>query len=541
MGTIMLGGVGNSVNSMIEKFFGEDEARASRFFWAVFGAICLLGTVLRFWNLSSAPIWMDEAVTLAMAELSISTILFSMVDNHPPLTFAIQHYWQMLFPDPAYARVPAAFAGSLSVAIIMLAARDLFSPRAALFAGLFFAAATGHIYYSQDARMYSYLILGLILAAWGAAGHVRLHLCSKRAYLALYVIGGAIAIYAHMLGLVVMALIGFSSLAAGLLTHGSKPFLQDWLFRNIVLFVLTLLWLAQIPAAMGTFPGLAGSNALLDIQWFYRNITGFPGLGSVSILFEAIFYMAAGLSILLAWKAKRRGIAVMLASLIIVFPIIIIILEMRQPIYANKVLLPAVIGVTLGAAYTLSRLQTKWLGSLLAGIIGLAAFTSSATELRHHVKMEDYPAGFAYADANGFDQAPVLTCLHFSTAAVWEARPSAYILQYRKGGLLHYQGREYWQAASRSMSWLRAASAEQIDEELGGGWLIEGGLPAALEDASQVAFMRSNCPGGQEQDILTKLSDLGFELVSETDLKGPAADFQILDTPLSKVSLYARP
>lgn len=537
----MRGGVQNFLNSTIETFFDEDAVRAPRFFWVVFGAILLLGTVLRFWNLSSAPIWMDEAVTLAMAELPISTILFNMVDNHPPLTFAIQHYWQMLVPDPAYARVPSALAGSLSVAIIMLTSRDLFSPRAALFAGLFFAAATGHIYYSQDARMYSYLILGLTLAAWGAAGHVRPNLHSKRGYFALYVIGGAIAIYAHMLGLVVMALIGFSSLAAGLLTHGPKPFLRDWLFRNVVLFLLTLLWLAQIPSAMGTFPGLAGNNALLDIQWFYRNITGFPGLGTVSILFEAMFYAAAGLSILLAWKAKRRGIAIMLASLIIFFPIIVIILELRQPIYANKVLLPGLIGVTLGAAYTLSRLQTKWLGSAIAGIIGLAAFTSSATELRHHVKMEDYPAGFAHADANGFDQAPVLTCLHFSTAAVWEARPSAHILQYRKGGLLHYQGREYWQAASRSMSWLRAASAEQIDEELGGGWLIEGGLQAALEGASQLAFMRSNCPGNQEQDILSKLADLGFELVDETHLKGLAADFQILDPPLSKVSLYARP
>lgn len=543
IGMVMRARAGEFANGVIERLFGDEGVSdlVPRSFWIAFGGIALLGAILRFWNLPSAPIWMDEAVTLAMAELPISMILFNTVDNHPPLTFAIQHYWQMLFPDPAYARVPAATVGSLTVIAIMLAARDLLSPRAALFAGLFFAVATGHIYYSQEARMYSYLIFGLVLAAWGGMGHVRPNLHSPRAYSLLYIIGGGVAIYSHMLGLVVMGLIGFASLGAGLIQHDPKQFLREWFIRNIILFAITLLWLVQIPSAVGTFPGLSGDNALLDIQWYYRNITGFPGLEKISILFEGLFYLAAGLSILLAWRANRRGLAVMLGCLIVLFPLVVLGLHIRQPLLANKVLLPGIIGVTLGAAYTFSRLRSDWMGLALAGIIGLAGLASSVTELRHHIKAEDYPGAFAYVDANGFAQAPILTCNHFATAAAWEARPSARFLQYRGGDIIHYQGREYWQAAARSMSWLRAASATDIDQELGGGWMIDGGLEAAFSAQPKLAFMRPNCPGDQEQDILNQISDLGYVVQDETLIRGGSADFQILDVPLTRVTLFAQP
>jgi hypothetical protein len=509
-------------------------------FWAWFAAIVLAGTILRFWNLSGAPIWMDEAVTLAFARLDLGTIVWGNIDNHPNLTWVIQHIWHQVTPDPDHARVPAAVFGSLSVAAMVLAARDIASVRAAIFTGLLFAFATGHIYYSQDARMYPYLMFGLILALWGAIGHVRPGLHGPRTYAALYVLGGFFAIYSHAIGLIVMGLIGFASLATGFQGAGRIAFARQWLVRNLILLVLTLPWLIALPGASSTFPGLGGDNSLFDIQWFYRNITGFPGLGGPSILFEALLYLAAALSVPIAWISGRRALAASLFALLVLFPLVILALHLRQPLLANKVLLPGVIPVTLGAGYALSRLKPRALASGAAGLLILAALGSSVIELRHHIKMEDYRGGFAYAEAEGFGDAPALTCIHFHSAAAWENRREGRTLFYRRGEVIDYHGPEYWQAARRTMTWLRAADADEIDAELGGGWLIGGGLGAALERDDQVVFIRPSCPAGREAEIVDGLEALGFSMAGETLVRGNAADYTILEEPQTRVTLFER-
>ncbi|MEM1150881.1 MAG: hypothetical protein AAGI03_10010 [Pseudomonadota bacterium] len=510
-------------------------------FWLWFAAIVAAGTLARFWNLSGAPIWMDEAVTLAFARLDFGTVVWGNIDNHPNMTWVIQHIWHRITPDPDHARIPAAVFGALSVAAMVLAARDVANVRAAIFTGLLFAFATGHIYYSQDARMYPYLIFGLVLALWGGLGHVRPNMQGARTYAALYVVGGFFAIYSHALGLIVMGLIGFASLGAGLMGGAPVRFAREWLVRNLILLVLTLPWLIALPGASSTFPGLGGDNSLFDIQWFYRNIAGFPGIGGISILFEGLYFGLAALAVPIAWVSGRKGLALSLLLLLVLFPLIILGLHLRQPLLANKVLLPAIIPLTLGAGYALSRIKWQPVATVLGAALVLAAFGSSVMELRHRIKMEDYRGGFAFAEAEGFGDAPALTCIHFHSAAAWENRRDGRTLFYRRGDVIDYQGPEYWQAARRSMTWLRAAEASEIDAELGGGWLIDGGLRSALESDTQVIFIRPSCPAGREAEIIEGLQALGFSETAETLVRGNAADYTILEEPQTRVTLFARP
>ncbi|MEO0466064.1 MAG: glycosyltransferase family 39 protein [Pseudomonadota bacterium] len=525
--------------SILDRFTTRDPAPVARF-WLWFAAILVAGTIARFWNLGGAPIWMDEAVTLGFARLDLWTLLTKNVDNHPPLTWVIQHIWHAINPDPDHARVPAATFGAMSVAAILLAMRDTAGGRAALFTGALFAFATAHVHYSQDARMYPFLIFGLILAAWGGLGHVRPNLHGPRTYAALYVIGGAIAIYSHILGLVVMALIGFASLVAGGLTQDRTQFAKDWFIRNIILFVITLPWLIQIPSAAGTFPGIAGDNSLTDIQWFFRNATGFPGLPGWGILLETVYFGLAGLSILIALRHGRIGMAAMLTGLIALFPIFVLALHISNPIMANKTLLAGIIGVTMGAGYALSRLKPAIASIVIAGVLSAGAFTSMANELTHRVKMEDYAGAFAHAANAGLGDAPVVTCVHFHAAAAWENRREGRILYYRRGDVLDYKGPDYWRAASRSMSWLRAADADEINAALGGDWLIEGGLEAALEGETAALFIRPNCPVGREDEILAGLQSIGFTATDTTRIMGAYGGSLILEEPLTRITLLQR-
>lgn len=58
-------------------------------FFLFAGIISVIGAVFRFLDLSSAPLWMDEAYTVMAARLPISSILFNAIDDNPPLTYLI--------------------------------------------------------------------------------------------------------------------------------------------------------------------------------------------------------------------------------------------------------------------------------------------------------------------------------------------------------------------------------------------------------------------------------------------------------------------
>jgi len=513
----------------------------NRLFWAACMLIFALGTVMRFWELSSVPLWRDEAVTLGFARLDLWTILSKNIDNHPPLAWVIQHIWHGLNPDPAAARVPAATAGSLAVLFFVLALRDLIGERAALFGGLLLAFSTSHIHYSQDARMYTFLVFGLILAAWGAIGHAQPGKLRPRSYAMLYVLGGAIAIYSHMMGLVAMAVIGFTSLASGASSSGARQFIRDWFVRNIALFVVVLPWLVLIPSAISTFPGLADVSPSLS-QWFYRNVGGFPGLTAIGAPFELLLLAAAALSIPVAWFARQRALAIFFLGMIIVYPLIITLLHLRpgQPILSNRAMMPILAGIPFGAAYAFSMLKSRLAGTVLALVVAAAAFTSAVMGLRHNVKLDDFGGAYEYVDAQGFGDAPILTCDHFCAAAAWENRNSATILDYRDGGIIRYKGPEYWQVARISMVELRLATTEDIDAELGGGWQVKGGLEEALRGHDKVAVFNVWC-ADWEQALFGDLETLGFRQRGEQHrVQGKAASYTIMQDPEARVVLFER-
>lgn len=538
--------VNRLLNEQLTSHFGlqnqiEQQTINPRVFWVGFLAISLMACALRFWDLSAVPLWRDEAITTGFARLDLWTILTRNIDNHPPLTWVVQHFWHQLNPDPDAARVPAATAGTLTVVIFMLAMKDVAGQRTALFAGLLFALSAGHIHYSQDARMYPFLVLGLTIAAWGGIGHALGHRSRDRTYAALYILGGCIAIYSHISGLIGMAMIGFASLAAGMIGVEARKFAVSWFVRNLVLFVLVLPWLLLIPSALSTFPGLT-QTPVITAHWYFRNIAGLPGIDKFGIPFELVILGAAAISIPLAWIGGKRGFATALLGLTVIYPLIIVLLHLRpeQPILSNRTMTPVIIGVAAGAGYALSMLRSKMLGIWIIAFVAAAAFASAAMAIRHTVKLDDFGTAFQYLDEMGYSDAPVVTCTDFCAAAAWEGRRSAQIFAYVGGGLLEYRGPEYWVAAGMSMVKMREATAEQIDAELGGGWLVEGNLEEALRDEPKVAVFNVWC-GDEEQQVFDRLAAMGFhQQGAQHRVRGKAASFTIMQDGEARVILFAR-
>ncbi|MEL6257633.1 MAG: hypothetical protein AAFQ67_01060, partial [Pseudomonadota bacterium] len=375
----------------------------------------------------------------------------------------------------------------------------------------------------------------------GTLGYLHGRLHQPRTYKTLYVVGAAIAIYAHVIGLVAMGAIGLVGLISAALSNDRNEELKSWFITNVILFVVVLPWLIQIPGASGTFPGLGGKT-LVEIQWLFRNAVGFPAIGGLSFLFDVAFYGVAGLAVLVAWFQNKRPLALTIGGFIVLYPLLIGLLHLRTEIITIRVFLPVLIGLALGVGYLASRLKTPVLRAAALAPFFLAGLASATTELRYHIKVENYPAAFDRVAAAGFQDPVILGCLHFSTGAIWEADNTADIYYLRRGQYIHYKGPEFWRAAAMTMAKLRVASPEEIDAELGGGWLVEGGLASIVEGRSEVAFMRRQCGDEDGEDVIHEsLTSLGFTRLSDDRVNEGEAPDTIFHSAQSRLSLYRRP
>lgn len=509
-------------------------------FWYGFGLILVVAVSLRLWGLTEPSLTADEAVTAGFARLPWGGILFDRIDNHPVLSFLIQKAWWQIAPGTEYLRVPSMATGVATVAVAMLMVRDLVSARAALIAGVLFALATGHIHYSQEARMYVFLVFGLTMASWGALGLYRPGGLITRAYTILYILGGAVSIHSHLIGLIGMAMISLPTLMASFeMGEERLTYWKRWLSANLVLLVLALPWLIQIPEAMGTFPGYEEAGyRLFDIQWFFRNATGFPGFGGVWTVFELVMYLTVVYGIFVSWRQSRLEVAALIIGLVFVYPMIILILETRTPILANRVFLPSIIGVVMGAGIALSSLRTFGLGA--ATVISIAASLSALNLVSSHNTFENYGGAFEVVDENGFDDAPVITCNHFWAAAIWETRRDAELLLYRRYSVFRYPGASYWEAARHGMSNLRGAEAATLARFIGEEHWIKGGLSEALQGENRISFIRPFCPGKLDVQLESALAEIGFEREARFLVEDNAPASPILEGPQTLVDFYVR-
>jgi O-antigen/teichoic acid export membrane protein len=137
-------------------------------------AVTLAGLVLRL--LATRGLWLDEATSVAQAQLPFSEMIRSLrtSDVHPPLHHALLWSTARLFGTGELAmRGPSILLGTLLVPLLYRAGRDLFDRRTGLAAAVLGACAPFLIWYSQEARMYAaYMVFGLV-AIWAQVLAVR--------------------------------------------------------------------------------------------------------------------------------------------------------------------------------------------------------------------------------------------------------------------------------------------------------------------------------------------------------------------------------
>lgn len=213
-------------------------------------SILLLAAALRFYGLGNQSFWIDELASVALSKESIPEILRNHLETNPPGYYAILHIIQNHLGDSEWAlRLPSVIAGVLAVLSMYFLGRRLYSEREGLFSALFMAAFWCPIYYSQEARAYSLLLLFSILNSyfwWGI--FAKLRACARASMLetAGYVASAIVCSYLRYYGLYLVALQG-----AALLVLARKVIPRVLLLYLPVVIVL-LPWLPTVVAQSRT-------------------------------------------------------------------------------------------------------------------------------------------------------------------------------------------------------------------------------------------------------------------------------------------------
>ena len=130
-------------------------------------AIMIAALILRLVSVNQS-FWLDEATSgLAVRNLSYSQIIndFSPGDFHPPLYYLTLKFWSGIFGDFEIGLRSLSLVFGLASVYLTFLVGNYFSKKSGLLAALFLAVNGLHIYYSQEARMYSmsvFLVLFMI-------------------------------------------------------------------------------------------------------------------------------------------------------------------------------------------------------------------------------------------------------------------------------------------------------------------------------------------------------------------------------------------
>lgn len=138
--------------------------------WALRLTCVLLALAGAVWALAGVlagyPLWSDEAYTLAAARSPLAETLrfFVLPDLHPPLHYLAFALWTGIFgPGEAALRSLSLMAALGSPAILWWRGRSLLSQPALLFATMWICTHWIWIFYAQEVRQYSLMIL---FATW---------------------------------------------------------------------------------------------------------------------------------------------------------------------------------------------------------------------------------------------------------------------------------------------------------------------------------------------------------------------------------------
>ncbi len=505
--------------------------------------ITLLALWLRLYRLDAQSLWYDEGFSVYLARMEVAEITArTAADIQPPLYYYLLHGWIGLFGDSeAAVRGLSALLGVLTVPLFYGLAWRLFGSRTAgLLAALLVAVSPPHVWYGQEARMYTLLTFLCLLSSYFLLLLVQRMPSHPRwsgdllLWLA-FTLTNIAALYTHYFAAFVLAFQGLYLLLVWL-CRGLRParLILGGLASGAVTVLAYLPWLpfllTRYQADVSYLPGrLKLSEALLDIALFFTGGESVPEpVGVLLALGCAGLLILCLLALLLQGARSKRQVTsdmhpaprtgqypmsnihyplTFLFLYLFLPPALILALAYHSPKFnARYVLLshPALLLILAGGLAALWQKRRSYLGNLirwtvatlsLAFLLGVAAYADHNAYTNPAVARADFRGAARYLRRQiGPDETVILCSGHMFP-----------IFDYYSRGL-----ERYLLPDSPTLDTTRTldyAIADDLNRWLagrGGVWLVlwqdevvdpVGYLPAMLAEAGQEQPVRQTFVG----------------------------------------------
>jgi mannosyltransferase len=345
--------------------------------------IVALAAVLRWFRIGQSSMWIDEGASMTLARMPWPDFLRTVWQYEANQTtyYLILRAWLRLGDSEVMVRSLSALCGTATVAAIYFLGRRLFGARAGLLAAVLLSVNMFHLWFSQEARSYSLvMLLGTLsfLFFVEAVGEPR----RNRAWIG-YVATSVLAVYGHMFAVLVIA--------GQWMAVGPRRLREIGLRRTAVVLVIQALLLTPMAAFL-----LRPDQG--QVNWIPPTSLG---MFLTALLAVSAFnpLMAILMLVGLAWSFKRlvkageEAFELRLAGLGLAFPIVAVALvSIVRPLFFFRYFAICVPAATLLAARALSpaRALSKVKRILVAALAVLTLSVSLLSTTSYFAQMPNW-------------------------------------------------------------------------------------------------------------------------------------------------------
>lgn len=387
-------------------------------------AITTAALLLRLVDLGGKSLWMDEALTISVAQLSLPQLWLTPADPTPPLYYTIAKFVLLFGDSEAILRLPSVVFGSLSVLVTYVLARRIGGTFAAIAAAAFLCTSAVHVQYSQEARAYSLLFLLISLSALGfvrllEAGDGRAQ-AGERGISAIFIaaVPAVLALYTHYTAVFWIAAADLV-LLAGWRIKGplSREQIRRFVLLNATIGILWLpgAWVFYQNVQSGTF-GWLSQKSLTSAAEVVHRIISFTFLWKLQP-YANLFVL--GMVLTGVFVAFRRGTVASapILSTLVIGPALVWAAGFLEPIFMLRTVLWAALGGALAIGVALEAIPRRSLAApVLAMLLG-GNLLSTANYFSDHEK-EDWRGAAAYISKHIGLSDTLVVCSPMASAAL---------------------------------------------------------------------------------------------------------------------------
>lgn len=245
--------------------------------------ILFLGIFLRIYGIETESFWLDESETVFATQKTPSYIVSNLYTNilapeifgpgrgggSMPLSYILFYYWTKLVGLNEFKlRLLSAIFGVISIYLIYLLGKELFNRKVGLVAAFILAINHQHIYYSQEARTYSFLVMSAIFSVYFL--HKMLFEC-KFYHIIFYSLATIALLYSHYYSIFLLI---FEILYALIILVNYRSNVKKAIISG---FIILLAYLPWLPVLFRQFFGrsvVSGVQGPLTLSKAVQNIIG---------------------------------------------------------------------------------------------------------------------------------------------------------------------------------------------------------------------------------------------------------------------------